>query len=256
MNPLSSFDKVSCLMITQVDRTHLIGRALTSFALQTLPERKKELVIVHHDGRSCSELIEEACRKAGVAATIMDVPKAPLGALRNISIQNSSGNLLCQWDDDDFYHPDRLLAQSAAFRDPNCVASTLAMQMCWFCDRGEIFIRTGGKEGIHGSIMVRGDAGCRYEPTLKRGEDSGYINQILAGGTDRIRRIDDRPELYVRRFHGGNTWDFEHHYKPLYKRASSATWLKANEQHIREWLDVLGVSNVAVRDCASVAFTI
>ena len=37
-----------------------------------------------------------------------------LGALRNMSVENAAGEILCQWDDDDLHHPERLQHQVEA----------------------------------------------------------------------------------------------------------------------------------------------
>ena len=51
-------------------------------------------------------------------------PKKPLGDLHRISVAAAQGEYVVQWDDDDFYHPDRLTSQLAEIRRsgrPACV---------------------------------------------------------------------------------------------------------------------------------------
>jgi glycosyltransferase involved in cell wall biosynthesis len=40
--------------------------------------------------------------------------KLSLGALRNLSRESAGGEILCQWDDDDLHHPQRLERQLSA----------------------------------------------------------------------------------------------------------------------------------------------
>ena len=39
--------------------------------------------------------------------------KLTLGALRNVSVARARGEILCHWDDDDWFHPDRVRAELA-----------------------------------------------------------------------------------------------------------------------------------------------
>jgi hypothetical protein len=38
-------------------------------------------------------------------------PGATLGTLRGLSLDVATGEIVCQWDDDDCHHPDRILHQ-------------------------------------------------------------------------------------------------------------------------------------------------
>ncbi len=244
---------ISCLTITQLTRIHLLPRCLQSFREQTLPSAARELVLVHHDGAEATRAFTEILEVFQIKATIVSVEHAPLGTLRNISIEHAAGDLLCQWDDDDFYHPDRLLLQSAPFADDDCVASSLDSQLFWFCESGDLYIRRGSREGIHGTVMFRRELGLRYSPAMSRGEDSRFMQEVLGRG--RVHRVDHHPELYVRRYHGRNTWEFDHHYKQAL-RSFDVKWLREKEPAIRNWLKALNISGVRVRAAHEIAFTV
>src|SRR5687767_2274290 len=107
--------RISCLTITQVSRLHLLRRCLRSYSRQTIHSSLRELLLVHHDGHEGTRAIRKLLNEFTIDAKIVEVARAPLGKLRNISIENASGELLCQWDDDDIYHPSRLLMQSLPF---------------------------------------------------------------------------------------------------------------------------------------------
>lgn len=245
---------ISCLTVTQLDRLHLLRRCLRSFSRQTVDPRLRELVLVHHDGSEATAVIRSLLVELKIEGSIVEVPRAPLGTLRNLSIEHAAGEFLCQWDDDDVYHPDRLLFQSGPFVDNACIATALQAQLVWFCDEGDVYVRKGGKEGIHGTVMFRRDTGLQYNAILSRGEDSDFMNQLLAQRLSSVHRVDDHPELYVRTYHGRNTWDLEHHYRQV-RRAMSLEWLRANEAKIRDWLKILEISDVRVRDGDGIAFT-
>ena len=43
-------------------------------------------------------------------------PGVSLGAARNLTVDTARGAYVCQWDDDDLYHPERLRIQYEARR--------------------------------------------------------------------------------------------------------------------------------------------
>ena len=103
--------KVSCLMVTY-DRLTLAKRAMRSFAEQTWTDR--ELVIVTAgSGRFVDALQSEASALGIAAIFVRAAPTTSLGALRNLSLDAADGEIVCQWDDDDFHHPRRIEAQRA-----------------------------------------------------------------------------------------------------------------------------------------------
>jgi glycosyltransferase involved in cell wall biosynthesis len=247
--------KISCLTVTQLQRLHLLRRCLWSYSRQTVDSSLRELLLVHHDGHEATRAIQKLLTEFTIDARIFDVPRAPLGKLRNISIENASGELLCQWDDDDIYHPNRLFVQSLPFVEDSCIATALSTQLLWFCEKGDLYIRRGSKDGIRGTVMFRNGLGLQYDPTMSRGEDSRLMQDLLAYGPSSVHPIDDHPELYVRTYHGLNTWEFEHYHKHT-QRAVTAEWLKQNEATIRGWIKILQLGSVRVRDAYQIAFTV
>jgi glycosyltransferase involved in cell wall biosynthesis len=239
--------KISCLTITQLNRIKLLERSIHSYAIQTIAKKSRELIIVHHEGKEGNNAIQKLSTKYNVEAKIFSVSKCPLGELRNISLEVATGDILCQWDDDDFYHPNRLRIQSNPFTLNECAATTLDSQLFWFSKHQTIYIRRAGKEGIHGSIMFRKNLGMRYRPELSKGEDTQLIKQLLSLGNHSIYRINNHPELYVRTYHGLNTWDFEQHFSQI-QQAFDMEWLLMREEKIRKWLKILQFSNVKVCD--------
>lgn len=246
--------KISCLTITQFSRMHLLRKSIWSFAQQVFSSGSKEIILVHHEGKECTNAIMKLLSEYKLEGRVIETAISPLGGLRNVSIEHADGDILCQWDDDDFYHPDRLRIQSLPFENNQCMATTLGTQFFWFCDRGELYIRKGGKEGIHGSIMFRNRQGLQYDAAMAKGEDTKLIQALMLQGPAAIHRIDDSPQLFVRTYHGLNTWEFEHHFKHT-RQALPVEWLLENETKIREWIRVLEIPKVKVRDADNIAFT-
>ena len=97
---------ISCLCITRGDRPGLLSEAVSDFVRQTFSDR--ELVILHDGDDAVDAGVRAiAAAHAGAPIRIERVPPGPrLGELRNIAIARARGDWICQWDDDDRYHPD------------------------------------------------------------------------------------------------------------------------------------------------------
>ncbi len=248
--------KISCLTVTQISRIELLEKSIHSFASQTIESKFRELVIVHHDGEYASTMIRSISEKYSVDAKIFSVPKLPLGELRNLSLGFATGDIICQWDDDDICHSSRLVEQSKPFNSDDCIATSLSSQIYLFYDNNELYIRKGASEGIHGTFMFRNGLGFHYQSNLTKGEDSQLISEILKYNSAGVFCIDNRPELFVRTYHGQNTWEYTHHYDRLKKQAYNQQWLLENKETIIEWLRQLDITGVFVRDTNDIAFIV
>jgi glycosyltransferase involved in cell wall biosynthesis len=219
---------ISCLIVTQEGRQPLLEKALDCLSKQTW--KNHEAVIVHDEGQT-------------------------LGALRNLTIQQAKGEILCQWDDDDLYHPERLEAQYNAMAGK--VANYLESQFYYFPQQAELFIRDD-KRRIEGTLMMRSGLGVTYPesgPRCEKGEDTAFAEAIYHKHPGQISTI-NRPELYCRVYHGANTWHYQHHHARLAHIAHKVNQLKENETSTRAALKVYGLSGIKVRDFNQVAFEV
>ena len=194
---------VSCLIVTQGGREALARRAIDCWRRQSY--RPLELVIVS-DGSI--ELTNSVRAFAPEAVVVLTAPGQTLGELRNKSIAASSGDILCQWDDDDQYHPERVAKQFEWMQSRDADACFLSMQLHYFTDTRELYVRDTGLRGIEGTVMHRRKPEVSY-PALSKGEDTRFMERLR----DRYRAavLDGYPWLYLRVFHGKNTFDEEHH---------------------------------------------
>ena len=237
---------VSCVTITQQSRLSLIDRAIETFVQQTYPN--KELVIVTDDGEDHKKQLMEKLK--GVNAFVHCVTKGKtLGELRNISSDVANGEIVCQWDDDDFYHPKRIDVQVEPFRTGKKSVSFLEAQIFWFPHTSEIYIRDDRKP-IPGTIAyVKNEMKYRY-PELSKGEDDELMRKILIG--NRWVSI-PRYDLYVRVFHGSNTWH-EGHHRVVAGNGWGVEEIRSREAEIRSVLKVFNISGVSVRNLTEKAF--
>lgn len=190
MNPL-----VSCLCVSRL-RPQL-ARALQCFRRQSYTDI--ELIVVHE---SPADPRRELIQGLNVREVLVDgAHKLTLGELRNVAIAASRGEFLCQWDDDDWHHPDRIRVQLNHCHTQLRRACTL--------ERWTVFDETTQRayvsrpRGWEGSLLWhRSLTGIGY-PALARGEDIPFVHRIRP-------LMIDRPDLYVYCYHGSNTWDSSH----------------------------------------------
>jgi glycosyltransferase involved in cell wall biosynthesis len=205
---------ISCLAVTREARFASLERAVADFVCQTWAER--ELVIVHDgDAAFDAKLRTLAASHYGAAIAVHREPGArTLGELRNASVDAARGEIVCQWDDDDRYHPRRLELQFAAMRVENS-------EFCFLTDQLHLFVADGAMYWddwnlevhplnlVQGTLLGSKAALGRYPP-LARGEDTPLILDLLRRGR-RITRLREHGYLYVYVFDGKNAWGYDHH---------------------------------------------
>jgi glycosyltransferase involved in cell wall biosynthesis len=232
--------KISCLMVT-LDRLSLAKRAIDSYAAQTWENR--ELVIVTDGSSRFRDSLERyvSARGAGNVRFVYPAPGLTLGALRNISLAEARGEIVCQWDDDDCSHPDRLRVQCQDMLARNARASFLTDHLhliddqrvlCW------VDWTLGGTQGtarlFPGSLMMFNDARFRYPesgPYARRGEDSVLLEQIHAAVP--VAALSGAGHLYLYQYHGRNTFSREHHFHLTQFRMPAAQ-VQARSDLLRE----------------------
>jgi glycosyltransferase involved in cell wall biosynthesis len=197
---------VSAVMITgkhnnPPERVALAEQAIRCFHEQTYTPR--ELVIIN-DGPALP------IYDRGDVRQILVPEKLPLGALRNIGLERARGEWIIQWDDDDFHHEDRIAYQmEVAKKDCACL---LRYQVRYSFPNNSAYVKEWPSghpsQGIPGTVLHPNLAELRY-PEVGRGEDDVLLaeffrKKIIVGENIAF------PELYIRFFHGSNTWDHRH----------------------------------------------
>ncbi len=197
---------VSCLCVTR-HKPAKLRRAINCFLAQRYA--RKELVLVYEtDDLETALVAREYHAHPEVSVHALGVtPKRTLGELRNLSIELAQGEYFCQWDDDDWYHVDRVGTQLRVLLENRQVASVLTN---WF-----IFDATARRAYLshmrlwEGSILCRKDVigSAVHYPALRRLEDSFFLNALIAahGVYPTVA-----PNLYVYEVHQANTWSQGH----------------------------------------------
>ena len=213
-------------MVTQPGREPLIRKAIACFHHQTYEPR--QLVIVHDEPIQAGRRVgpfEECLQAEGSFARIVHAERGKsLGELRNRAIQAAEGEIVCQWDDDDQYHPDRLMRQWEAMGRAKADACFLASQLHYFAQARELYVRDTRRVGIEGTVMHRRDLPVQY-PAMGKEEDSVFMQRLTKRFSATV--LQNAPWLYLRVFHGSNTWDENHH-----RRMMRCAW---DVERLRTW---------------------
>jgi len=200
-----SLPLISCLCITG-NSTSLLKRAVDCFKNQNYPNKELLLVYERHN-IATNEYVGNLHDPEIVALPIPEGSCYSLGAKRNYSIEKSNGEYFCQWDDDDWYHPDRLTAQLEPLLKSYKKASILIYEVVF----DEIKKAAYGStiRPLEHSILCRRSvftAGFRYSDKNK-GEDFDFIRRLLK---ENLVFPVINPGLYIYVYHGKNTFDQEH----------------------------------------------
>lgn len=226
---------ISCLTVTRPGRLSALHRSILCFEHQTHSDR--ELVIVHDgDAEFDGELNRRVSEVESATRVVRSEPGRSLGWLRNVSIDSASGDVVCQWDDDDLYHPRRLEAQYLAMTSRDAAASFLVDQLHLFEPTGDLYWDDWVSELfpgslIQGTLMARKGTLVPY-PDLPRGEDTPLVQALAAAG-HRLASLQDHGYLYVYVFDGHNAWDEGHHRSISQQKARSGPHLAMGIDELR-----------------------
>lgn len=234
---------ISCLTVTR-GRLRLLKQAIRCYLDQTWAAR--ELVIVTDAEPRQVGAIEHYLATLGRADVRLMVAEGnglTLGRLRNLSLEAARGELVCQWDDDDLYHPERLATQADTLLAGGATACFLTDQLHYFCDEQRLFWidwsgggRVPGKWALVPGTVLRLRDDWRYPehgPAARRGEDSALVDALAP---ETIARLSGVGHLYVYRYHGGNTFPLDHHRGQL-DRAASTEFIHRRATALQRALD-------------------
>jgi glycosyltransferase involved in cell wall biosynthesis len=214
-----STPKISCVMVTR-GKTNLIKKSIDCYFNQTYPN--KELVILSQAEDN------QWLRKYLSLSPSRDIqfleisPKKSLGALRNLSVEIATGSIVCQWDDDDLYHPCRLATQYHALNHTGVVATLYTQFLKYYKQDRKLYWADWTEEKdfcngfLSGSIMFDKDAFYFLDNQLY--PESGDLSRLEEDLTAverlvRVGRIGGIKEgwQYIYVFHGDNIYDEAHH---------------------------------------------
>ena len=256
---------VSCLMVTRPARSRetYLRQSVADYLRQTHPRRELVLVLDRGDPATRASLLAYvASLRRDDIRVVEPGDGLSLGALRNSSLAEARGELACQWDDDDRYHPGRVATQVALLRGAGANALCLEEVLQWFPAAGSLYcinFRRTEARAMPGSLLMRRGLPVAYPetgPKASHGEDTALAVQLHALGG--FSAAAGHPHLYVYRSHGANTWNDDHHRMLARELAVSKALLVRREAALRDGLAPidLGPGPVDVTGYNGVAFTL
>lgn len=198
----NTLPKISCLCVTK-NAYEYVSRSIDCFLNNIYTN--KELIIVYENDNEHISKIKTNYINDNIRYIEVDIePKKTLGELRNISIEKSSGEYICQWDDDDIYNPLRLWEQYRDCKLNNKGGSILKRWTIYDSTKNNFFIREKvGLSGWEGTFLYKKSKLTELYPLKDKGEDTDFIDMIQ----DDLSIL-DKPELYIYCVHSNNTWDY------------------------------------------------
>jgi glycosyltransferase involved in cell wall biosynthesis len=200
--------RVSCVMVT-CGRAVWVAQSIRYFDAQDWPADDRELVIVYEAETDLPALLPE---RADVRLICVGCGRS-IGEKRNLGAQAARGTIVVQWDDDDYYGPDRLRRQVAPLFDGTADVTGL---------RGALFFEPASwtfwraSPALHARMFVEDVFGgtlayrrtvwerlAQYPPTSLR-EDADFLVAAMQRGA-RLARV-PAGESYIYLRHGRNTW--------------------------------------------------
>ena len=252
ISPIANELTVCCLMVTLPlpERLAFTKRSIDDFCRQTLANKSMILVLsggiesVHH---AIHDYVESLGHNNIRIYT--QPPDWNLGQLRNFTLETATSDVLCHWDDDDLYHPERLERQLALLLEGDFEAVYLQEVMQYFPASNMLYWtnwRATEAAAHPATLMVRRDTAIesiKYPTeggTARLGEDSVAARALIARG--RVGYLPSMPHLYVYVSHGANSWHDSHHRMLAEKLAISQALLRRREVQIREGMAPHGLS--------------
>jgi hypothetical protein len=205
--PLPDAPAVTCVMPTY-NRRPFVERSIRLFLAQDYPNC--ELVIVDDGEDGVADLVPP-----GAPIRHLHLPaRATIGHKRNLAAEATGGDVIVQWDDDDWYGPARLRRQLAPLVAGR--ADLTAIRMSWLMDVDDRrFYRFDGEPVAGAASLAAGTLAMtadlwrrcgRYPDASKREDVTMLLRAFDLGG--RVEGVaNDGVYVYVR--HGGNSWRFD-----------------------------------------------
>lgn len=235
---IESKQLVSCVTVTN-GRVELIGSAIKCFLAQTYSPC--ELVIVSQGDRDQNLAIRNMI-DGKTNIQFIEAPKhLTLGQMRNLSVELAHGDVICQWDDDDWYHPSRVMTQFRSIRG-NAIASLYSKYLKYFRDTKKMYMidHNSGtqdyldlckwhrhKQFLAGSIMFKKPFFHQFNNCLypegghqsNKEEDLSVLQKLLKVGM--VVQVNSGYE-YCYVYHGGNVYERRHHEMLFHKKGTAS----------------------------------
>lgn len=256
--------KISCLMVTADGRIDYFKQSFRCYIKQTYPN--KQLVVVTDAGQEYKDQISEIVADREDVRLVFLNGRYTLGALRNISLKMGDGDIIVQWDDDDFNMPDRLMIQYGWLSKTDKRVCYLGDQLHYYFHTKQLYwenwwefhsnysLRYGL---IPGTLMAYRDGfSARYPSSgskCRAGEDSVLSDELVF--KNQVTILKGKGNMQIYSYHGNNVYDIEHHLAISQYRSHDISFMNKNRSKICDTLKFMNFSsNVKVMGRDGLAF--
>ena len=204
---------VTCVMPTR-DRPALAALAIRCFQRQDFPS--KELIVLDDSRRPLDPALVADSRIRYIRLR----EPATIGAKREQGCREARGNIVMQWDDDDWHGPGRIRRQVQPLltgeADITGFSHSLVLDMArweFWAPSDETFRRISFAGVICGTLAYRRVVTRQFTqyPRVSLGEDVGFLRPALLAGC-RLRAVPAMRDFVIVR-HGQNTWRLRDQYR-------------------------------------------
>lgn len=207
-SPSGAGPMISCIMPTR-DRPEYVQQALSYFERQDYFER--EMIVLYEKPEDLPEQMSDSPN-----IRLVKTPRnGSIGEKRNRGCALARGEIIAQWDDDDWYAPDRLSKQAASIIADKADISGFYNAGFYVVDSGrywkctpELFARMFVEGVLGGTLVYRKviwGGTVRYPDSSLR-EDADFLVQAQRYGARLFKTDGDGIYVYVR--HSCNSWQF------------------------------------------------
>ena len=196
-------DKVTALLVlNDARRMRLARTSVNQFMLQTY--ENKDIVIVNSSGQKVTTRDHPLVKEIEVDPTQYPT----VGSLRNVALENATGDWVLPWDDDDHSHPHRLVFQMAHRRGGSCVVLTHQLRVDI---RHTIVYVHRDPDGVPGTILFQRSTDPLWlhkwtEDASIRQEDTELLKQFASSRVvvNNHMGMKPGPALHMAYHHGLN----------------------------------------------------
>lgn len=208
---MSKMPRISCIMPTNYKRRPFVEQAIRYFHQQDYPNKELLVIDEYDDAYGGVYALAYGVRHVRYVNIDTDVPLS-IGAKRNLACSLAKGGIICHWDDDDIYRPNRLSRQAAPLIAGEADITGLTMDVvvnlndftAWRCTptlHKEIFAND-----VHGGTLMYRTSLWNNRASFENkstGEDGGFLRLVRSQGA-RLAKVENAGSfIYVRR---ESTW--------------------------------------------------
>jgi glycosyltransferase involved in cell wall biosynthesis len=214
----------------------MLDLAISCFEAQTYPNKQLIILYENHDQTTAEYIQKRAFPEVFKIIEVKCNPKMSLGELRNIAIEQADGEYICQWDDDDWYHVNRLQYQLDALVIAQSSGSILTHWLILDAIKNKLYISHA--RNWEGSLLCKKELFLlkKYDNRLK-GEDTAMVEFLC--DNNYIIKINELTGMYIYVYHGKNTWSLEH-FEKIFNRCQEVTSYSDDNENILCLLPVEG----------------